>query len=616
MLGANRESTGKDKSSKLKQRFFNEYFDHEDQPIMSSMSRLEKLDQIQFNSMLDFVKSLGNVFGEENALCLPVDDQVSEFENMNYFELVARSFRLARFFKMREISRIVVISEATLNYPPLVLGAWCAGVALVPLDVKLTLQEKVNLIQHADPEVIIFSQIQAEEFSERPDLLNQIPDFILIDDIHELPDFKHIQLTHCNPKSTTAAIIYTSGTTGEPKGVMVSHETVLFQTSRTAEEGRSEKKERFLFMLPLNHLFGLVSALIYPFSIGGEQIFVRSIDKDHLITCLKVKQATQLITVPLLVDGIRKGIATKIKAQSLLKKSGFSVLKQKARLSSDFAQRRKIFAMIHESFGGALERIIVGGAPVKKSTIDFFSTIGLPIYEGYGITETGPVISVNRVDDWKPGSVGKPFAGIEVKINEPNDKGEGEIYTRGPHIMQGYFKNPTLTEQALTKDSWYKTGDFGFIHRDGYLYVRGRIKRMIVLNSGKKVHSEEIEQLLTSLPEIGEVCVFGLKDFDLKAKTEEVVAVIIPDKDIIMDRLEKSELDPSEVESLIADLMKNRLEVLAQFKRPTRTYLSFEELPKTTTLKIRPHKVAEKIQASMKAGQLKTSESLNNFFWY
>ena len=216
-----------------------------------------------------------------------------------------------------------------------------------------------------------------------------------------------------------------------------------------------------------------------------------------------------------------------------------------------------------------------GGAPLDPAVHDFFRAIGIPIFPGYGLTETGPVISINTTQYARRGSVGKALPGVEIKIHE------GEIFTRGPHLMSGYYKNPNLTAELITPDGWFRTGDVGEVDEDGYIYIRGRKKSLIVLNSGKKVHPEEVEEVLGRSMKMSAVCVVGVKHSENAGET--VTAVIVPSA----QALAECPADSPELEAMLRQEVRVLAEELAPFKRPVEIVIRKEPFDMTSTKKVR-----------------------------
>ena len=257
-----------------------------------------------------------------------------------------------------------------------------------------------------------------------------------------------------------------------------------------------------------------------------------------------------------------------------------------AKFIPSYKIRKKMFKKIHDNFGGKLFGCISGGAPLDLDVADFFERIGIKVYQGYGLSETSPVVSVNTDKRNNLASVGKPLKNFEARIDEKT----GELLLRGPSVMKGYHNQPEMTAEVIDEDNWLHTGDIAKIDKDGHMYITGRIKNMIVLNGGKKVFPEEIEAVLEKSNYISEVCVLGTsRTFGAKDGTEEVTAVIVPKQELYSTYTEE------DIERMIKIDVKTLSERLAQYKRPTNIVVTKDELPKTTTRKIKRKDVKELI---------------------
>jgi long-chain acyl-CoA synthetase len=338
----------------------------------------------------------------------------------------------------------------------------------------------------------------------------------------------------------------------------------------------------------------MTGGLLAPLYAGACITYCSSIKPPVLIDLMKENKATIMICVPLILKIFYKGIMKKVEKMSSLKKRTFFLVLSLSRVLLNFNIRigRLLFMQIHKQFGGRLKCFVSGGAPLEPRIEEDFAALGFRILQGYGLTETSPVVAVNTFKENKYSSVGRPLEGIKIKIDAQQGLQEGEILIQGPNVMKGYYNQPDKTKEVI-KDSWFHSGDIGRLDDDGFLYITGRMKNMIVLGGGKKVHPEEIEEVLSKSPFIKEICVVGkVAQEGLKAGTEEVFAVIVPDRDNLTDKTKNNE-----------GFMKNKireeislLEVhLASYKKISDFMLYFDELPKTSTRKIKRKDVLKNI---------------------
>jgi long-chain acyl-CoA synthetase len=321
-----------------------------------------------------------------------------------------------------------------------------------------------------------------------------------------------------------ATIVFTSGTTGKGKGVMLSQTNIV--TDMTQGMYLFDITRKTLNVLPPHHTFGSTINYVGHYAQGCE-IYITSGIK-YLLNELKEQQPTHLVLVPLFVETLYRRIwatAEKTGADKKLK-MGMKISKALRKVGID--KRRSLFAQVHETFGGKLEMIICGGAALNQDIIDFFDAIGITVLNGYGITECAPLVSCNRNEWQKNGSVGLPIIGEEVRIYEPDANGEGEICVKGPNVMMGYYEEPEATAAVIDSDGFFHTGDYGKLDDEGWLYITGRKKNLIIFSNGKNVYPEEIETEISRIRGVLEVVVYAGESKSNPEK-EVIVAEIFPD---------------------------------------------------------------------------------------
>lgn len=385
----------------------------------------------------------------------------------------------------------------------------------------------------------------------------------------------------CPEPGQCAAILYTSGTTGRSKGAMLSQNNILSNIQAAVEAYQLDERMHTLSFLPINHVFEQVLGILLPLSLGGTVSFAESIKK--IADNLSEVKPSFLLAVPDLYrrifDRISKGIQEKSIANLLFHLP----------LTRDIVTRK-----IRSSLGAGTI-FISGGAALDPTVALGLRRFGLQIYQGYGITETSPVISAEIPNLSRAGTVGKPFRDIEVKILSPDAQGEGEIAARGPNVMQGYYKDETATREVL-KDGWYHTGDLGRIDEEGFLHICGRVKNLIVTPNGKNVYPEEIEEALLKSLLIAEVMVYGHRE----GTSEEVYAIIYPDPEEVDRRTpteRSSGLSRHELEAMVRAEVNAICRKMADYKRVRKFSLRDDEFPKTTTRKIKRYVVERDVPA-------------------
>lgn len=383
--------------------------------------------------------------------------------------------------------------------------------------------------------------------------------------------------------SDPAVIIYTSGTTGRSKGAILSHSNIMSNVYTGIDLYRLTDKVEMLSVLPIHHVFEQVLGIILPLTLGGTVSFVESLKK--IGPNLQEVQPNFMLGVPALYRIFYNRIRKKIEDSTFLKM-----------LFALPGANKVVKSKILKSMGGGEMVFISGGAALDPEIQDGLRKFGLTIYQGYGITETSPVVSAESPVYQRLGSVGKVLPGVEIRILEPNEEGVGEILIKGPNVMQGYFNNPKASEEVL-QDGWYHSGDLGRIDADGYLYICGRLKNLIVTPNGKNVYPEEVEEELLKSEFIAEVMVYGHK---IDKTAEEVYALIYPNQEAVDNYARekgKVPFGPQELEELIRREVLERSKSLADYKRVKKFSLREDEFPKTTTRKIKRFVVEPDIAA-------------------
>jgi long-chain acyl-CoA synthetase len=380
----------------------------------------------------------------------------------------------------------------------------------------------------------------------------------------------------------TAVILYTSGTTGRSKGAMLSHRNITSNVEAALQRFELNGSVRMLSFLPINHVFEQVCGILLPLSLGGTICFAESI--KQLGNNLAEVKPNFMLGVPavfrLLLDRMTRNIQGQTMSRTLF---------------SFGLTRPLVLRKVRSALGGT-PVFVSGGAALDPAVAEGLQQLGITVYQGYGITETSPIISVEYPGGTSLGTAGPPLPGIEVRIDEPNQDGIGEIWVRGPNVMQGYFNNPQATEEVLV-DGWYRTGDLGRLGDDGMLSICGRLKNLIVTANGKNVYPEEVENELLASPFIAEIMVYGHR---VRETVEEVHAMVYPDQAALDDYFRQQNQLTANEEDVEAVIRREILEYgknLADYKRVRRFTLREDEFPKTTTRKIKRFVVEADIAA-------------------
>jgi len=383
-----------------------------------------------------------------------------------------------------------------------------------------------------------------------------------------------------------ALISYTSGTMGAAKGVVLSHRNILSDLRQMLQAVGLVHDEVFLSVLPMHHMYECVCGFLCPLCHGCTIYFCRGL--RYVAEDLADAHATLILGVPLLWENmyrkIQDGVAAK-KAGRFKFRIGLAAASI-AEMLGDRDVRRKIFSPVHEKLGGRARFLVSGGAGIDAAVVAGFRKMGMEMLQGYGLTECSPIVAVNRDTANRTGSVGPPLPEIEVRIEDPDESGIGEIVVKGPNIMLGYHNAPEATAEVLSRDGWFHTGDYGFLDRDGFLFVTGRKKNVIVAKNGKNVYPEELESKLCRSGLIQECMVFG-KESELKG--EEIWVVAFPNRERLIEMAEQQ--GQPLTEEFAVDVVRREIANLnasqAIYKRISNFILRETELPKTTTKKIK-----------------------------
>lgn len=502
--------------------------------------------------------------------------------------------------QLKKGEKLAILSESKPEYGACVFASVMSGLITVPLDVKLTKYELKSILSDCLPSIILVSQEYMEKALELKKEIPSIKHVLMIDEptynmplpcLYTIPNNYESKWRHRSSKST-AFIIYTSGTTGSPKGVEITFRNMLAQLNDTEliipEFFNPENGISVLSILPMNHLFELTigfSAFLY---WGLSVYYTQSLKPKDILSIMREKGINFMMVVPAFLKLLKTGIESEINNAPKSVQIGFKIMYNIAKFIPSYRARKFMFKKIHDKFGGKFIGCISGGAPLDLEVANFFETIGIKVYQGYGLSEASPVVSVNFDKRNDLASVGKPLASLESKIDDIT----GELMLRGPSIMKGYYNNPEMTAEVLDPDGWLHTGDVGRIDKDGHIYITGRIKNMIVLSGGKKVFPEEVETVLEKSEYFREVCVLGSpRSGGSKDGTEDIVAVVVPKEDLI-----NKTQDDLELNRIVRDEVKNLSTHLASYKRPINIVVVKEPLPKTTTIKIKRREVKELVK--------------------
>ncbi len=499
--------------------------------------------------------------------------------------------------------RIAILGPNSPEWAQAYLAITLAGGVCVPIDSLLSPNEIRHLLFDAEARIAFVASKFLDTVLDNPRgfpgpdhviLLNHgekgnHPGTMSLEDLMAKGGKKGTTLPEGLGPQDLAAIIYTSGTTGNPKGVMLTHGNIISDVEACRRAIRIEE-ERFLSVLPLHHTFECTAGFLLPLRTGCTVTFARSLKSRDILEDLKASRATVMLGVPLLFQKMLEGMVRAIDRRPYLQRGAFKSMLKIVRTWEKFGRPylgRKIFKGLRERAGlGTLKYLVVGGAPLMPHIPRGFRRLGFTMLQGYGLTEASPVLTLNPPESPLDSSVGIPLPGVQVRIIEPDEDGTGELAFKGPMIMKGYYKNPEATRHVLDEDGWLKTGDLGYQDKNGYVYISGRAKNLIVSPAGKNIYPEEIEAELNRSIFILESMVYGKRANDTG---EEVCALIVPDYRMIGKRYPGGHLEDFEIERIISREVRAVNKQMASFKKIKSFKIVNEEFPKTSTRKIKRH---------------------------
>ena len=507
--------------------------------------------------------------------------------------------------------RIAVISENRYEWGITYLATVCGTGIIVPLDRALPEKEIRSLIERSEVEAIVYSQ-KYEEIMQK--LINEnnenckIKYYISMDkekreglvlSQSELIREGKMLVQNGDKRFVNAEIntevmqimLFTSGTTSTSKAVSLCHRNICSNLMDIASVIEITDEDTFLSFLPLHHTFESTVGFLYPIYKGASIAYCEGI--RHIQENLKEYQVTAMISVPILFENMYKKVIKGIEKQGKLEavKKGIKISNLLLKFHIDI--RKKIFKDLHEKFGGKLRLFVSGAAAIDKEVEKGFNDLGIVTYSGYGLTEASPVVAAENDKYRCYGSVGRVFPSAEVRIDDKDENGIGEIVVKAPFIMLGYYNNKKATEESLI-DGWYYTGDLGYLDKKGYLFITGRKKSVIVLKNGKNIFPEEIETLIGKLEGIKESMVYGMPSENDKDDLT-LCAKIVYDKEIIINILGTDE--KSKIKEYITNYIREVNKTMPAYKciSVNNVIITEEELIKTTTLKVKRHEEMKRI---------------------
>ncbi len=534
--------------------------------------------------------------------CLIEADRDRENHRLTYEEFKDAAWPLARYLQdrgFRPDSRAAIIMTNQSCWPVAAYAIFYSGGVLVPLDYKLTTPEHIALLNHCKAEVLVTEYHIWRAITQDPAFGSLSIRTIIVTEAPENADLKGATRweepsvdgdpTFVPRKRTDwACIVYSSGTGGRPKGCVLTHENYLEQCVSLTSLYPFWPGVRYLSILPTNHAIDFMVGFIGPFVCGATVVHLRTLRPEFVREAFTRFKITYVALVPLILKNLQAGLQQRFNELPPFKRAIFdrlvSLNRSLTKSQPNLNLSRRLLKQVHEAFGGELRSIFTGGAFTDPATLQFFYDLGIQVGNGYGLTEAGTAITLNDFKPFRADTVGKPLPGMEVRIDNPDAEGIGQVAVRSKTVMSHYLDDQELTNETIV-DGWLMTGDLGRFDSMGHLQLFGRVKNMIVTEEGKNVYPEDIEKAFEGIP-VKEYCVFAANYIWPNRS-------MLGEKLIVVLRLNEGQEFTDE---LLQDLVKRNSRLL-NFKRISGHVIWDKDFPRTASMKIKRFALAEEIRA-------------------
>jgi long-chain acyl-CoA synthetase len=577
-------------------------------PQLEEDLKIQERRAYTYKDLLDLFDTSTKRFGTRVAMRI---ERGGKKEQYTYDDVRELTLRAAGFLAEKGIKageRVILFSHNMPEWGLTYFGILKTGASVIPVDPASSAAEIANFARAGEASAIVISQKLADE---NPDLSEKLLDAGLeinvwtFDEVFEMRDETEearslALLPNKILSNSVASLIFTSGTTGTPKAVMLSHKNFVNMISMLSSVLDMDITDGVLSVLPLHHTFEFSAGFLTPFSNGTQITYLDELSSEELTRAIENNHVTGMVGVPALWEMLHRRIKTRLRERGdLFADLADNIIEFNAwiRDNTPFNLGPIIFFPIHEGMGGRMRYLISGGSALSEKVQKDLHGLGFTVLEGYGLTESAPVLTVARPGNkLLRGSVGKPLPGVEVKIDSPDENGVGEVLARGQNVMLGYYNNEEATE-AVLQDRWLRTGDLGRLDEDGNLFIVGRSKDVIIDSNGKNIYPDEIEDLYGTSPFIKELSIVGLPDED---GGEKVSALVVADyeHDIALSRAETNK----KVEEHFREISAS----IPFFKRVKILHLTPFELPRTATRKVKRPLIVEMLQTLEQKAKSKT----------
>ncbi len=548
----------------------------------------------------------------ENTLILEKPDHKTPYKEIKYKEfckdVINFGTGLTKYLNLKD-ERIVIISETTYGWYLSYMTALCGAGIAVPLDKELPVNEIENLIKRSRASAVIYSAKRKDQIDKVKDNVPMVKYFIQMNSDNKVKgrdvglnyvlnegkklveagdnSFEKIEI---DPEEFKV-LFFTSGTTAQSKGVMLCNRNLASNINACTAYVDLKESDRLFSVLPLHHSYESTIGFLYPFALGGSIAVCEGL--KYILPNMKESKPTAILCVPVLVENIHKNVNKSIEKSGKTGMVNSMIHVTNAIKTIGIDLKRKVFKEILDNFGGKVRIIVSAAAPIDPKVGKWVQDIGINFLQGYGLTETAPIAALTPEYDPRVGSAGKAVKGAELKIKNPNEKGEGEVLIKSETLMLGYYEDEEATKEVVSEDGWFNSGDVGYLDKDGFLYITGRSKNVIVTQNGKNIYPEEIEGLLKKHSEIKECLVYGKNQQDSKELV--ITARVLPNMSEIEESLGKDKnITDEEIRNIIWNIIKEVNKSLTSYKAIKKLEIKKDDFEMTTTMKIKRYKEIQK----------------------
>jgi len=533
-------------------------------------------------------------------------DPKGRYEEISYEQfgkdVIGFGTALNRVLKLENRPRIMILSETTYDWYVSYVTLLCGDAIAIPTDKELPENELENVVKRSKADAIIYSEKKADSVKKIMDKFPQVKYFIKMYSEDGLQN-KTVGMQYLINEGTKfvnsgddyfakvetdpdefKVLLFTSGTTSNAKGVMLTSRNLAENINAATAYAKVYPEDRFFSVLPLHHTYESTIGFLLPMAWGSSIAVCQGL--KHIVPNMLESKPSVLISVPLLIENLYKKINASIKKAGKDGLVGSMLHITNALKMVGVDVKRKVFSDIYENLGGNLRFIVSAAAPIDAKIGKWVEDIGITFLQGYGLTETAPIAALTPEYQPKVGSAGKAIPKGEIRIEDPNEDGEGEVLIKTPTLMIGYYEDEKATNEVIEVidgERWFHSGDIGYLDKDGFLYITGRSKNVIVTQNGKNIYPEEIELLLAQVPEIKECMVYGKQDEKDPSNKELIISVkVIPNLDKIGENL-----TDEEIREIIWPKIKEVNKKLTSYKAIKNLEIKHDEFEKTTTMKIK-----------------------------